>query len=111
MTPRTPSIGAFFRRCRPEADAPTTTSRTRWGCQQALPCVKRLEASGVIAGHSGLVDPARVGLGLTACLNVRQAKHSEINPRSPMETFAAAVPAGKSSSRPRRMKGTTAVPL
>ena len=51
--------------------------------------VKRLEESGVIAGYVALVAPERVGLGLTAYLNVRLAKHAEQG--SPMETFTAAV--------------------
>ncbi len=38
--------------------------------------VKRLEEAGVIAGYAALVRPERVGLGLTACLNVRLAKLS-----------------------------------
>jgi Lrp/AsnC family transcriptional regulator, leucine-responsive regulatory protein len=53
--------------------------------------VKRLEDSGVIAGYVALVAPERVGLGLTAYINVRLAKHSE--QRSPIDAFAAAVQA------------------
>ena len=53
--------------------------------------VKRLEESGVIAGYVALVAPERVGLGLTAYINVRLAKHSE--QRSPIDAFAAAVQA------------------
>lgn len=55
--------------------------------------VKRLEEAGVIAGYTALIEPERVGLGLTAYLNVRLAKHSEMHQRSPMEAFAAAVQA------------------
>ncbi|MBC8056148.1 MAG: AsnC family transcriptional regulator, partial [Rhizobiales bacterium] len=33
--------------------------------------VKRLEESGVIAGYVAIVSPERVGLGLTAYINVR----------------------------------------
>ena len=36
--------------------------------------VKRLEESGVIVGYVALVAPERVGLGLTAYINVRLAK-------------------------------------
>lgn len=36
--------------------------------------VKRLEEEGVIAGYAALLRPERVGLGLTACLNVRLEK-------------------------------------
>ena len=59
----------------------------------ALRRVKRLEESGVIAGYRALVEPARLGLGLTAYLNVRLAKHTDLHQRSPMEAFAAAVQA------------------
>jgi Lrp/AsnC family transcriptional regulator, leucine-responsive regulatory protein len=53
--------------------------------------VKRLEESGVIAGYVALVPPERVGLGLTAYLNVRLEKHSEVHKRTPMDLFRAAV--------------------
>ena len=53
--------------------------------------VKRLEESGVIAGYVALVAPERVGLGLTAYLNVRLEKHSEMHKRNPMDLFRAAV--------------------
>lgn len=53
--------------------------------------VKRLEESGVIAGYVALVAPERVGLGLTAYINVRLEKHTERHERSPMDAFAAAV--------------------
>jgi len=51
--------------------------------------VKRLEDSGVISGYVALLAPERVGLALTAYINVRLAKTSAT--RSPMEAFAAAV--------------------
>lgn len=51
--------------------------------------VKRLEESGVITGYVALVAPERVGLGLTAYINVRLAKASGSG--SPTEAFAAAV--------------------
>jgi len=57
----------------------------------ALRRVKRLEESGVIAGYVALVPPERVGLGLTAYLNVRLEKHSEVHKRNPMDLFRAAV--------------------
>jgi len=57
----------------------------------ALRRVKRLEESGVIAGYVALVPAERVGLGLTAYLNVRLEKHSEIHKRNPMDLFRAAV--------------------
>ncbi|KQU75180.1 MULTISPECIES: Lrp/AsnC family transcriptional regulator [unclassified Rhizobacter] len=53
--------------------------------------VKRLEESGAIAGYVALVPPERVGLGLTAYLNVRLEKHSEVHKRNPMDLFRAAV--------------------
>ena len=53
--------------------------------------VKRLEEAGVIAGYVALVAPERVGLGLTAYLNVRLEKHSEVHQRNPMDLFRAAV--------------------
>ena len=53
--------------------------------------VKRLEESGVIAGYVALVSPERVGLGLTAYLNVRLEKHSEVHKRNPMDLFRASV--------------------
>jgi Lrp/AsnC family leucine-responsive transcriptional regulator len=57
----------------------------------ALRRVKRLEESGVIAGYVALVPAERVGLGLTAYLNVRLEKHSEVHKRNPMDLFRAAV--------------------
>jgi Lrp/AsnC family transcriptional regulator, leucine-responsive regulatory protein len=53
--------------------------------------VRRLEEAGVITGYAALLAPDRVGLGLTAYINVRLAKASE--GKSPMEAFAAAVQA------------------
>ena len=58
------------------------------------PCarrVKRLEESGVIAAYVALVPAERVGLGLTAYLNVRLEKHSEVHKRNPMDLFRASV--------------------
>jgi len=57
----------------------------------ALRRVKRLEEQGVIAGYVALVAPERVGLGLTAYINVRLEKHTESHKRNPMDLFAAAV--------------------
>jgi len=53
--------------------------------------VKRLEDAGVIAGYVALVAPERVGLGLTAYINVRLEKHTDTHKRSPMDAFSAAV--------------------
>jgi Lrp/AsnC family transcriptional regulator, leucine-responsive regulatory protein len=53
--------------------------------------VKRLEEAGVIANYVALVPPERVGLGLTAYLNVRLEKHTESHKRNPMDLFKASV--------------------
>ncbi len=53
--------------------------------------VKRLEESGVIAGYVALLAPERVGLGLTAYINVRLEKHTDLHKRNPMDLFTAAV--------------------
>jgi Lrp/AsnC family leucine-responsive transcriptional regulator len=57
----------------------------------ALRRVKRLEEAGVITGYAALLAPERIGLGLTAYINVRLEKHGEGDQRSPVEIFAAAV--------------------
>ena len=53
--------------------------------------VKRLEEAGIIERYVALVPPHKVGLGLTAYLNVRLEKTSEIHKRSPMDAFKASV--------------------
>jgi Lrp/AsnC family transcriptional regulator, leucine-responsive regulatory protein len=53
--------------------------------------VKRLEEAGIIDRYVALVKPERVGLGLTAYLNVRLEKHSETHKRNPMDLFRSAV--------------------
>lgn len=53
--------------------------------------VKRLEEAKIIAGYVALVAPEKVGLGLTAYLNVRLEKHSEVHKRNPMDLFRASV--------------------
>lgn len=53
--------------------------------------VRRLEESGVIAAYVALVPPEKVGLGLTAYINVRLEKHTESHKRNPMDLFRAAV--------------------
>ena len=55
--------------------------------------VKRLEESGVIAAYVALVPAERVGLGLTAYLNVRLEKLTETHKRNPMDQFRASVQA------------------
>jgi Lrp/AsnC family transcriptional regulator, leucine-responsive regulatory protein len=53
--------------------------------------VKRLEDSGVIERYVALVKPEKVGLGLTAYINVRLEKHAESHKRNPMDLFRASV--------------------
>jgi len=53
--------------------------------------VKRLEEAGVIAGYVALVRAEKVGLSLTAYLNVRLEKHTEMHKRTPMDLFRASV--------------------
>ena len=53
--------------------------------------VKRLEENKVIAGYVALIPPERVGLGLTAYLNVRLEKHTDTHKRNPMDVFRASV--------------------
>jgi Lrp/AsnC family transcriptional regulator, leucine-responsive regulatory protein len=59
----------------------------------ALRRVRRLEEAGVIAGYVALVPPERVGLALTAYINVRLEKQTESSKRNPMDVFKAAVQA------------------
>jgi Lrp/AsnC family leucine-responsive transcriptional regulator len=47
----------------------------------------------VIARYAAIVEPERVGLGLTAYINVRLEKHTEHHKRTPMDAFRAAVQA------------------
>ncbi|HEY1089881.1 MAG TPA: Lrp/AsnC family transcriptional regulator [Burkholderiaceae bacterium] len=53
--------------------------------------VRRLEDAGVIAAYVALLHPERVGLGLTAYINVRLEKQPESHKRNPMDLFRAAV--------------------
>ena len=55
--------------------------------------VKRLEGSGVIDRYVALVNPEKVGLDLTAHLNVRLEKHTDSHRRNPMDLFRASVQA------------------
>jgi len=59
----------------------------------ALRRVKRLEHSGVVTGYVALLSAERVGLSLTAYLNVRLEKNTERHKRNPMDLFRAAVQA------------------
>jgi Lrp/AsnC family leucine-responsive transcriptional regulator len=45
------------------------------------PClrrIKRLEESGVIRKYVALLEPAKIGLGLLAYVNVRLEKHNDL---------------------------------
>jgi len=53
--------------------------------------VRRLEESGAISAYVALVPPERVGLGLTAYINVRLEKQTESHKRNRMDLFRAAV--------------------
>ncbi|KAF1023247.1 MAG: Leucine-responsive regulatory protein [Paracidovorax wautersii] len=53
--------------------------------------IKRLEAEGVIAGYRAVIDPAAVGMALTAYITVRLEKHSVDARRTPLDQFRAAV--------------------
>jgi len=55
--------------------------------------VKRLEEARVVLGYVALVAAERIGLPLTAYLNVRLEKHTERHKRNPMDLFRAAVQA------------------
>lgn len=53
--------------------------------------VRRLEEAGVIGSYVALVPPERVGLGLTAYINVRLEKQTDNPLRNPRDLFRAAV--------------------
>jgi Lrp/AsnC family transcriptional regulator, leucine-responsive regulatory protein len=53
--------------------------------------VKRLEEQGIISHYVALVPPEKLGLGLTAYLNVRLEKNTESHKRNPMDVFRASV--------------------
>src|SRR5690606_7785455 len=53
--------------------------------------VKWLEEMGIIERYVALVDPAKVGLGLTAYLNVRLEKSTADHKRNPMDAFCESV--------------------
>ncbi|MBC3878157.1 Lrp/AsnC family transcriptional regulator [Undibacterium sp. FT79W] len=62
------------------------------------PClrrIKRLEESGVIRKYVALLEPAKIGLGLLAYVNVRLEKHNDLpgksGSRSPRDDFSASV--------------------
>lgn len=61
-----------------DATLPVTQLAERVGLSQT-PCWKRvqkLEAAGVIFGRVALVDPAKIGLGLTVFVEIESADHT-----------------------------------
>ncbi len=70
------------------------------------PCwrrIRRLEAEGVIRGRVAILDPAKVGLGLTAFVAIRTANHSA----AWLEAFAHAVASIPEVVECHRMTGET----
>ena len=53
--------------------------------------LRRLEQLGVIRSYAAVLDPAAIGLGLSAVISVRLEKHRAENLRSPLDAFRAAV--------------------
>ena len=53
--------------------------------------VRRLEDAQIVTGYVAVLAAERVGLLLTAYLNVRLEKHTERHKRNPMDLFRAAV--------------------
>ena len=53
--------------------------------------VRRLEDAKIVTGYVAVLAAERVGLLLTAYLNVRLEKHTERHKRNPMDLFRAAV--------------------
>ena len=86
-----------------DATLPIARIADRVGLSQT-PCWKRiqkLEASGVIQGRVALVDPARVGFGLTVFVGIEAVDHSA----AWRETFSAAVRAMPEIMEVYRMAG------
>jgi Lrp/AsnC family transcriptional regulator, leucine-responsive regulatory protein len=69
----------------------TLANQVGLSASAALRRVKRLEEAGVISGYVALLRAERVGLQLTAYLNVRLEKHTELHKRNPMDLFRASV--------------------
>ena len=57
----------------------------------ALRRVRRLEEIGVIVGYAARLNLERLGMGLTAYVQVRMVKHAPGERRSPLDSFAGAV--------------------
>lgn len=61
-----------------DADQPVSQIAEQVGLTQT-PCwkrIQRLEASGVVIGRVAIVDPARIGLGLTVFVEIEAPDHS-----------------------------------
>jgi Lrp/AsnC family transcriptional regulator, leucine-responsive regulatory protein len=65
--------------------------RVQLSASAVLRRVKRLEESQVISRYVALIEPEKVGLALTAYINVRLEKHAEVHKRNPMDLFRASV--------------------
>jgi Lrp/AsnC family transcriptional regulator len=86
-----------------DATLPVSQLAERVGLSQT-PCWKRvqkLEAAGVISGRVAVVDPARIGLGLTVFVEIEAADHTP----EWRDAFAAAVTAHPSIVEVHRMAG------
>lgn len=86
-----------------DATLPVAEIAHRVGLSQS-PCwkrIQRLQAEGVILGRVALVEPAAVGLGLTAFVSVETSEHSEAQ----LDAFAAAVSAMPEVVELHRMTG------
>jgi Lrp/AsnC family leucine-responsive transcriptional regulator len=53
--------------------------------------VHKLEEEGFITGYAAVVEPTKVGIHLTAYINVRLEKHREAGKRGPSDEFGASV--------------------
>jgi Lrp/AsnC family transcriptional regulator len=86
-----------------DAAQPIARIAERVGLSQT-PCwkrIQRLEQGGVVTGRVALVDPARVGLGLTVFVGVEAPDHSS----EWREAFAEAVAAFREIVEVHRMAG------
>jgi len=74
-----------------QADARTTLAEIGRRIHMSQPAVaervKRMEASGVIAGYHARINPAALGYGITAFIRVSKRSHE-----TPVEVVAAQVP-------------------
>ncbi|WP_019955910.1 Lrp/AsnC family transcriptional regulator [Yoonia vestfoldensis] len=86
-----------------DSTLPVAKLAERVGLSQT-PCWKRvqkLEAAGVITGRVAIVDPGRIGLGLTVFVEIEAADHSH----KWQEAFAALVPSYPEITEIHRMAG------